>query len=159
MNRMLLPAALLAAALPLAATAGEDSRFNREITQLRLATAPFHSLENAMDAGWDVELTPCLSSPEGGMGFHYVNGDVLLDDTVDPLRPELLVYAPTPSGGKRLVAVEYLVFTALQPNPPTLFGQEFHLNPAVQAWVLHVWLWQGNRNGLFADWNPAISCG
>lgn len=156
----LLSAALaLAAALSVpAALAGEDAAGNAAIRDLRLATAAFHSLQTAMDAGWDVQLTDCLSSPEGGMGYHYANGDVLFDDTVDALRPELLVYAPSANGGKRLVAVEYLVFTALQPDPPTLFGQQFHLNPEVGAWVLHVWLWQGNRSGLFADWNPAVRC-
>ena len=163
MNRnMLLSAALsLAAAFAApAALAGDTSAGNATIQDLRLATAAFHSLQTANDAGWDVQLTPCLSSPtgEGGMGFHYANGDVLFDDTVDALRPELLVYAPSASGGKRLVAVEYLVFTAMQPVPPTLYGQQFHLNPDVGAWVLHVWLWQGNPSGLFADWNPAVSC-
>jgi hypothetical protein len=155
-----LSAALVLAAMIYgpAALAGGDARGNADIRDLRLATAAFHSLQTANDAGWDVQLTECLSSPEGGMGYHYANGDLLFDDGVDELRPELLVYAPSANGGKRLVAVEYLVFTELQPNPPTLFGQVFHLNPGIGAWVLHVWLWQGNPNGLFADWNPAVRC-
>jgi len=23
---------------------------------------------------------------------------------------------------------------------------------------LHVWLWEHNRNGLFNDWNPVVTC-
>ncbi|QNP41690.1 hypothetical protein [Lysobacter solisilvae (ex Woo and Kim 2020)] len=142
------------------AMAGQDSALNAQLQQLRLATAAFHSLDNAIAAGWTEQLTPCLSSPEGGMGYHQVNWNIFFDAEVDATTPELLVYAPTNTGGKRLVAVEYLVFAnALGSNPvPELFGQTFHYNPAVDAWVLHVWLWQGNRNGLFADWNPSISC-
>lgn len=156
----LLSAALVLAAMifPSVALAGKDARGNAELRDLRLATAAFHSLQTANDAGWDVALTGCVSSPAGGMGYHYGNGDLLFDDGVDELRPEVLVYAPSANGGKRLVAVEYLVFTAMQPNPPTLFGQQFHLNPNIGAWVLHVWLWQGNPNGLFEDWNPMVSC-
>lgn len=162
-NRLVALSALALAAgltLPAPVAADESAALNRQLTQLRLATAPFHSLDLAAEAGWDVDLTGCLSSPAGGMGHHYVNASIFFDAQVDPLRPELLVYAPTPTGGKRLVAVEYLVFAAALGNAPVpeLFGQRFHYNPNVSAWVLHVWLWQGNRNGLFADWNPAISC-
>lgn len=142
------------------ALAGDQARLNSEITELRLATAPFHSLPNAIDAGWSEDLTGCLALPGvGGMGHHYVNWDIFFDDEVDPLRPELLVYVPTPNGGLRLGAVEYLVFDNVLTGPvPELFGQTFHYNPNVQAWVLHVWLWRGNSDGLFADWNPHVSC-
>lgn len=153
-------ALVLASAMLPAAFAGPESAGNAQLNALRLATASFHSLDNAIDAGWTEQLTPCLSSPDGGMGYHQVNWDIFFDTTVEATRPELLVYAPTPNGGKRLVAVEYLVFDdALDGAPvPELFGQTFHYNPAVDAWVLHVWLWQGNPNGLFADWNPSINC-
>jgi len=142
------------------ALAGDQARLNSEITELRLATAPFHSLPNAIDAGWSEDLTGCLAlAGVGGMGHHYVNWDIFFDDEVDPLRPELLVYVPTPNGGLRLGAVEYLVFDNVLTGPvPELFGQTFHYNPNVQAWVLHVWLWRGNSDGLFADWNPHVSC-
>lgn len=140
--------------------AGDQARLNSEITELRLATTPFHSLPNAIDAGWSEDLTGCLALPGvGGMGHHYVNWDIFFDGEVHPLRPELLVYVPTPNGGLRLGAVEYLVFDSALTGPvPELFGQTFHFNPAIQAWVLHVWLWRGNPDGLFADWNPTVSC-
>lgn len=162
-NRVSILSALALAAglcLPAGALADGSAAFNQRITELRLATAAFHSLDLAAAAGWDTDITGCLSSPAGGMGHHYVNASIFFDAQVDPLRPELLVYAPTPDGGKRLVAVEYLVFAAALGSAPVpeLFGQTFHYNPNVSAWVLHVWLWEGNRNGLFADWNPAISC-
>lgn len=155
-------ASAVTAALLLAyphAQAGEQSRGNADLNQLRLATAPFHVLERAIEAGWTEDLTGCLALPGvGGMGHHYVNWNIFFDGNVDPLQPELLVYVPTPHG-LQLGAVEYLVFdSALQGPVPELFGETFHYNPAVQAWVLHVWLWRGNPDGLFADWNPTVSC-
>lgn len=144
-----------------AATAAEDARANALVNEVRRATAAFHSLDAAATAGWDVPLTGCIAHPDpavGGMGYHYVNEDVFFDATVDPLKPETLVYAPSPNGLK-LVAVEYIVFTAANPTPPELFGQTFHLNPVINAWTLHVWLWQHNPSGMFADFNPKVSCG
>lgn len=150
-------AAFLLASLQ--AQAGRDSRHNADLAQLRLVTAPFHSLERAIEAGWTEDITGCLARPGlGGMGHHYVNWDIFFDGEVDPLMPELLVYVPTP-GGLKLGAVEYLVFDDVLEGPvPELFGQTFHYNPAIEAWVLHVWLWRGNPSGLFADWNPNVSC-
>lgn len=158
----ILPAALsaLLVASP-QVLSGEQSRWNSELTELRLATASFHSLPNAIEAGWTEDITGCLANPAlgGGMGHHYVNWNIFFDDEVDALQPELLVYVPTPNGGLKLGAVEYVVFdSALNGPVPELFGQTFHFNPAIQAWVLHVWLWRGNPDGLFADWNPTVSC-
>lgn len=161
-NPLLLTATALAAALCASATvAGENAGQNALVNDVRRATAAFHSMDAAANAGWDVPLTGCIAHPDpdvGGMGYHYVNEDVFFDGNVDPLRPETLVYAPTPSGGMQLVAVEYIVFTAANPVPPQLFGQTFHLNPAISAWTLHVWLWKHNPSGLFADFNPKVSC-
>ena len=39
-----------------------------------------------------------------------------------------------------------------------LFGETFHRNDGAGLWVLHVWLWNHNPAGLFADWNPTVSC-
>ncbi len=49
---------------------------------------------------------------------------------------------------------------------PTLFGQEEMNGPMAghddpdMPWHydLHVWLWQGNPDGIFADFNPNVSC-
>lgn len=143
------------------AHAGDSPRLNAQLTELRLTTAPYHNLQNAIDAGWTEDLTGCLAlEGVGGMGHHYVNWDIFFDGEVDALQPELLVYAPSPSGELKLAAVEYLVFDwALTGPVPQLFGQTFHYNPGIDAWVLHVWLWRGNPSGLFADWNPRVSCG
>src|SRR3546814_18514207 len=80
------------------------------------------------------------------MGHHFMNDEIFFDGVVAPLRPELLVYVPTEHGGRRLVAVEYLVFSsALGFNPvPELFGHTFHPNQAIDASVPHVWRWAMN---------------
>jgi hypothetical protein len=74
--------------------------------------------------------------------------------------PELVMYEPQQGGGQQLVGVEYIVpFDQWsQPNPPTVLGQMLHRNEALSLWVLHVWLWRENPSGLYADWNPNVSC-
>lgn len=143
------------------AIAGEGDRMNSVVNELRQATAAFHSLDAAGAAGWDTAITGCIAHPDravGGMGVHYANQTLLSDGTVEATTPEVLVYAPKPNGGLQLVAVEYIVFTELNPVPPELFGQTFHLNPNINAWVLHAWVWRHNPSGLFSDFNPKVSC-
>lgn len=132
----------------------------RDIAQLRATTAPFHRFEAAAEAGWGTQITGCFSDPAlGGMGFHYGNV-ALIDGQVDELEPELLLYEPQKNGRLRLVAVEYIVpFTAWTgAEPPRLFDQSFHRNEAFGLWVLHVWHFRHNPSGIFADWNPTVSC-
>lgn len=143
------------------AVAREHDQHNAIVRDLRQATAAFHSMDAASAAGWDTAITGCIAHPDpavGAMGFHYANQTLLADGTVEATTPEVLVYAPKPGGGQQLVAVEYIVFTELNPVPPQLFGQTFHLNPNINAWVLHAWVWQHNPSGLFADFNPKITC-
>jgi hypothetical protein len=148
---------LLLGAIPAAAAPRGD-----EIARIRAATAPFHHLDRATAAGWDLVpgLDHCFDNPGiGAMGFHYINTD-LLDTSVELEEPEALVYVPGPNGRLRLGAVEYIVPAALWdgPEPPTLLGHEFHLNEALGVLVLHVWVFEPNPAGMFEDWNPRVTC-
>jgi len=143
-----------------ASQAGLGRDVNRDLATLRRVTAPFHNFEQAQDAGWLAKITPCMTNPaEGGMGFHYGNVG-LIDGAVAVDEPELLLYEPQKNGRLRLVAVEYIVplsaWTSSQ--PPRLFGRDFHVNEMFQVWALHAWVWKENPSGMFADWNPLVSC-
>jgi hypothetical protein len=141
--------------VPSHALAGLDS----ELAAVRALTAPYHEFAQAHEAGYTELLTPCLSSPEGAMGFHYGKPE-FLDGSVNAMEPEVLVYEPMKNGKLRLVAVEYIVPLPawMESAPPTLFGQEFHRNEGAGIWALHVWLWKHNPSGLFANWNPTVTC-
>ena len=130
-----------------------------DLDPLRRVTAPFRQFEKARAAGWSAQITPCMTDPAGGMGFHYGN-PALIDGSVRIDEPELLLYEPQPGGRLRLVAVEYIVPLSAwtSPQPPRLYGRDFHVVPAFQVWALHVWLWQKNPGGLFTDWNPLVTC-
>ena len=137
-----------------------SAEVNRNIAALRATTARFHRFEAAAAAGWSAQITPCFENPGvGGMGFHYGN-PALIDGRVDELEPELLLYEPQKDGTLRFVAVEYIVpldaWTSAQ--PPRLFGQQFHRNEAFGIWALHVWHMRHNPSGMFADWNPKVTC-
>ena len=129
------------------------------IKSVRRATARFHSTAQAIAAGYEPD-DHCVSAPGlGGMGFHWVNPS-LVDPVFDPLTPEAILYAMGPGGNLRLVALEYIVINVGQPTP--MFGdQQFDVGGTpvpVPHWSLHVWLYENNPSGIFAPFNPNISC-
>jgi hypothetical protein len=152
---------------------GGDFKLQRLLAEARKASAPFTDLNTALAAGYtkfpDLH-GDCVDQPgQGGMGIHYLNTPLLLDPTLDPLRPEFLVYRPNHNGKPELVALEYVVFApvwdATHEQPPVLFGHPMHLvrtpnryGTTMPFYELHVWLWEHNPNGLFNDWNPTFDC-
>ena len=94
------------------------------------------------------------------MGWHFVNV-AYVDATVEVLKPEVVIYEPEKNGDLRLVGVEYIIPFTILPStasPPSLMGQQFVLNFGDQVWMLHVWVWRHNHDGMFASWNPSVSC-
>ena len=140
-----------------------------QLAAVRAATEGFHSVASAEGAGYG-EFYVCTDhTTDGAMGQHYVNGTLVGDPAIDPLRPEALVYEPKRGGGLRLVGVEYVVFQeawdATHDAPPALFGRTFALIEAGNRYdlpafyELHAWIWRPNPSGIFSDWNPKVSCG
>ena len=141
-----------------------DNDVREQLERVRDATERFHSIKNVMAAGYSLVpgLDNCFDNPPvGGMGFHYINVS-LLDNVVDPLKPEAMVYAPGRNGRLNLGAVEYIVpiagWDAVHTQPPTLFGQTYMRNTALGVYSLHAWIWKHNSLGMFSDWNPKVSC-
>lgn len=138
--------------------AGLTSEQRSWLTGLKGSLGRYHNFKHAAAGGYSALLTPCLSQPGvGGMGYHYGNPS-LINGTVDPWQPEALVYAPKKNGKLQLVAVEYVVPLTMSATAPSVNGIAMHANPGAGLWVLHVWLFKQNPNGLLADWNPRVSC-
>lgn len=136
------------------------AEFNEHLSALRKTTAQFHNFEKAVAANYGTEVTPCWYHSEfGGQGYHYGNPN-FIDGSVNLLEPELLMYEPGPAGQLRLVGTEYIVpvDTWEGEDPPSLLGQDFHLDEELGLYALHVWVWRHNPEGMFADWNPTVSC-
>jgi hypothetical protein len=137
------------------------STVEQDLHTLRRVTAPFSDFALGQAAGYSTEITPCMSDPAlGGMGFHYGNVG-LIDGAVQVDQPELLLYEPQANGRLKFVAVEYIIpytFVPRVAQPPVLFGQPFAQVDAFQLWGLHVWIAKKNPSGLFAPWNPTVSC-
>lgn len=135
-----------------------------ELNQLRFVTARFQSLETAQVAGYGLGpgVNQCFSNSDlGGLGYRFINTG-LIDANVDLLQPEVMVYIPGPNGMLQLGAVEYIVpvsaWNAMHTGWPQLMGHQFHLNPSLDAYVLHIWIWENNPSGMFEYWNPMVSC-
>ena len=140
---------------------------------------PFNLCETAEMMGQPATL--------GAMGIHYFRPD-LLGVTAPPnprvkgtgthtdfLRPAILIYEPQQDGSLRLVAVENLVFAeswaaAGHREPPSFLNVPYDTmkdNPSTPVdeahmfephYDRHVWLYRENPNGVFAQFNPNVSC-
>lgn len=166
------------AANVLAANGGDGP----SLAAIRAATAKYHDVATAEAAGY-IPVSECVEVPgRGGMGVHYLNPGYANDPGIDPLRPEVLLYAPGTDGPK-LVGVEYwtiaLANTDAGPAPwfgsapppdgfftttPTVLGHSFdgpmpgHDSSMPWHYDKHVWIWLDNAAGMFAQFNPKVSC-
>ena len=158
------------------------------LNDLRDLTAPFHDVDAAEHAGYNLFAAPPLTAADGcisdmgagGMGYHYTRGNNLADDAVSLLDPEFLVYAPKSGprvdgeARRRLAALEYfLPYSAKWPGPtdptfkraPTLHDFESMQGLPDKAfapsrfngWMMHIWLWENNPGGQFANWNTSVA--
>ena len=125
---------------------------------------------NELPEHW-VPATPCVSGPdEGAMGVHLVKGSRVGDGEVKGDEPEALIYEPLSNGKFRLVGVEFIVIAedwASKHGADSRPDVDGHLMNFVDApnryglkpfYELHVWAFERNPKGSFADWNTQVSC-
>jgi hypothetical protein len=136
---------------------------------LKAATASYHSLTQAIGAGYWPGPTPdspgeCVSSPEGAMGYHFENQALMTDGVLRADQPEILLYERKTNGKYSLTGVEYYVEADQTAVTPVLFGQAFQgpmppHHPGQEVhYDLHAWVWTDNPSGTFAQWNPDVTC-
>jgi hypothetical protein len=163
---VLLASATAAAAVALAG----DGALPPDVQDVRAAVARYHSFAQAESDGYTLRAgEPCVHSPLGTMGYHVANAALMADDAIDPLRPELLLYVADANGSLRRVGVEYWKRDrdgnlATADDRPSLFGQPFdgpmpgHNLTMPVHYDLHVWVAEHNPSGLFAMFNPTLTC-
>jgi hypothetical protein len=139
-----------------------------QLAELREVTARFQRLEAAVAAGYETQVTPCWAHHSAGaMGYHYGKLD-LFDAEVALLEPEVVMYEPQSGGHMKLVGMEYIVPVAAweaaghdlddPEDVPELLGQRYTRHSFLPIFKLHIWLWRQNPSGVFADWNPNVTC-
>lgn len=161
--------AAILAAFAVSTVAAGAGPLPAEWREVRAAVARYHSFVQAERDGYTIAGEPCISEPPGTMGIHAVNPALMADDAIDPLRPEILLYVPDENGGLELVGVEYWKADAdgdltTDEDRPSVLGQPFdgpmpgHGPVMPVHYDLHVWVAERNPSGLFAPFNPAVSC-
>ena len=127
------------------------------------------------------------AGPDVAMGVHYFRPDLLGISAppnprvsgngthTDFLKPAVLIYEPQADGSLQLVAVENLVFkkawhAAGNKQPPSFMGVPYDdmaddpATPMDEAHMFephydrHVWVHRQNPFGVFAQFNPNVSC-
>jgi len=161
-------AVLLLQPLLIAATAADTA--TPLIDKVRNATARYLDINVALAEGF-VPATPCVSGPDtGAMGVHFVLPARITAGLLNAEQPEALIYEPMPNGAMRLVGVEFIVLESVwaAKNPgggvPALDGNLLNYIGAPNRYGLpafyeiHVWAWQDNPKGSYADWNTRVTC-
>ncbi len=120
----------------------------------------------------------CEADADGAaMGIHYTRVPDSLDQQLDLLAPDILLYLPDEAGAETLIGVEYVVPALLDgeltfdPPPegiwadaPQMFCRVFdgpmegHTPGQPWHYDLHVWPHGDNPDGIFAQHNPAHRC-
>jgi hypothetical protein len=153
---------------------------NQILAEIRRATAKYHNLDAADADGYELDPRCVEHTDFGGMGHHAANMSRIIGvDKVIPSEPGVLVYEPMKNGKYKLVAAEFLILAepwdAMNPGPPMLGEVEFDDHremtvdefgnpvnakggPPFPHYQLHVWVWKNNPNGMYAPYNPNVSC-
>lgn len=105
--------------------------------------------------------------PPGAMGVHLLNA-ANIGPTLDPSKPQVLIYEPSPNGKLQLVAAEWFMPEQVAAGTaPEIFGQKLvgpmdgHepiMPAALRHYDLHVWLWKNNPKGMFTSTNASVKC-
>jgi hypothetical protein len=141
---------------------------NALVRVVRESTERFRDVAVAEAEGYHL-LFGCVSGPDSGaMGLHYVNLPLVGDGELDPTRPEIVIYEPTPNGRLKLIGADFLVFAEAWDKKgvgtPQLMGQLLHLFESPNRfglpafYTLHVWAWKPNPTGMFVNWHAKVSC-
>jgi hypothetical protein len=85
---------------------------------------------------------------------------------LDAEQPQALIYEPMTDGAMRLVGVEFIVLAQNWPanSVPALEGNLLNYIGAPNRyglpafWEIHVWAWEQNPKGSYADWNTHVTC-
>ena len=114
----------------------------------RKAVCKFRRVEAALAAGYHDTGLPCIP----GQGYHFIKDSLV--GTTNIREPSVLMY--TLSG--ELNSPEWVAPIDSFPVPPSIFGQTMHADDDLGLWILHVWVWKPNPNGVFEDVNPTVTC-
>jgi hypothetical protein len=152
-------------------TAEQKSQQSALIKMVRESTERFKDVAEAEREGYALQFG-CVSGPDqGAMGLHFINMELVGQGVIDPAKPQIILYEPTPDGRLKLTGADFLVDAQQwdsdkthKPGPPELMGQLFHYFESPNRfglkpfYTLHVWAWKDNPNGAFVNWHPAVSC-
>ena len=127
---------------------GVPEKIEDQLEIARRSVCRFRRIEAALAAGYHDSGLPCVP----GQGYHFIN-DSFVGKT-DIRHPSVLMY--TKDGD--LNSPEWIAPVSGFPEPPTIFGQKEHAEDELGLWILHVWVWKLNPNGVFNDINPNVTC-
>ncbi|MEK9518609.1 hypothetical protein MIU24_04190 [Streptomyces venezuelae] len=133
------------------------------------ATAPYQQHETGVRAGYKPDQYCVLDRANGTGALGYPHFNHAHDNSTDPAKPTALFYEDDGKGGRRLVAVQWMVYDRDQnlktdDDRPSMFGVPFkgpnrgNFPGQPVHYALHLWLWKKNPQGEFTTYNPVVHC-
>jgi hypothetical protein len=161
-----------------ALTADQRVRLDAILADVEGATRRFESIRRAERAGF-IRVTQYIP----GLGMHMFDpGNA---GSFDPVNPQILLYMPAGRDGWKLAGVAYSVPKTSDVPPAGFPGDSdvwhYHHNlcflpggsvtatterdcesqdgifQATTGWLLHVWIYRQNPDGVFAEHNPTVN--
>lgn len=159
-----------------AAQAQAKPAANPALDSARTNLAKYQNILTALGDGY-LSTIACFEFPEAGhagataypagaMGVHLLNPGLVGSPTLDPTKPQVLIYEPR-GDTLKLVAAEWFVPAGADQTAPQIFGRPLDgpmdghppiMPESLRHWDLHVWLWKDNPAGVFSPTNPAMRC-
>jgi hypothetical protein len=152
-------------------TSADAASIQARFAELRHRTAAYNDVNVALADGFQLGINggvkSCVAHPTlGAMGYHYSRQDRFDDVAINELEPEVLVYHTAEDGSLKLGAVEWVVPKAaweavygVGAPPPVVYGTALTvINPVLNWYVAHAWIWKPNPSGILMDWNPNVTC-
>jgi hypothetical protein len=128
---------------------GQPGEVEEQLEIAHKSICRYRRIEAALAAGYHDSGLAC----EPGQGYHFIKDDLV--GTTDIRHPSVLMY--TKDGD--LNSPEWIAPKATFPEPLSIFGQTMHSDDdGLGLWILHVWVWKQNSNGVFDDHNPDVTC-
>ncbi len=146
-----------------------------ELAKLKKHHDKYRDINRALADGYELGVifngprvvTGCVSHPTlGAMGYHYFKQKRFDNPQIHEQKPEALVYHEGANGELVLGAVEWVVWKdaweakhGIGAPAPEVHGHPMMiLNPTLNWYVAHAWLWTPNPSGVLSDWNPDVTC-
>ncbi len=134
----------------------------QQIAALQVLFAKYHDLQTALDNGYEF-VGPCVSDPDW-VGWAITTAATQTTTSAAVMAPTLwkgrstwsMRRRRTDRAGSPLWITRFRMRSGHGNKAPEFFGIPFTRNDGFGVWMFHIWVFQHNPAGIFANFNPKV---